>query len=308
MLVRHHLPMHLDLPTGYTTRHPTLDDVEAVTELVGACEKHDTGEVLIELEDIVADWQRPSLDLARDSVLVMAGSDLAACGEVAKGRRAEVHVRPEHRGRGIGSALMRWTWDVARASGGSVVGQSIPAALTDAAELFTSHGYEALWTSWILELPPDAPLGAADLPPGIEVRSFVPDQDERSAFQVIEDAFNEWPNREPSTFEDWTASVLGRPGFEPAQLQLLVDGPDVVGACNTTITHGDCWVDQVAVRRDHRGRGLGRVLLMRAFREARERGAVRCELSTDSRTGALGLYEHVGMRVRSTYVHWAKQL
>ncbi|MPZ61511.1 MAG: GNAT family N-acetyltransferase, partial [Propionibacteriales bacterium] len=34
----------------------------------------------------------------------------------------------------------------------------------------------------------------------------------------------------------------------------------------------------------------------------------RGELSTDSRTGALGLYEHVGMRVRNTFEHWALDL
>jgi mycothiol synthase len=299
---------HPDLPDGYSPRPATPEDAQAVTELVAACEKHDTGEVLIELEDIVAEWQRPSLDLAQNSVLVFADGGLAAAGEVAKGRRAEVYVRPQHRGRGIGSALMRWTWDVARAAGGSVVGQSIPDSLTGAAELFGRNEYEPLWTSWILELPADAPLGDAELPAGVEVRSFVPGRDERAAYRVIEDAFREWPNREPTTFEDWTASVLGRPGFRPEQLQMLLDGSEVVGACNAAINNGNCWVDQVAVRRDHRGRGLGRALLMRAFQQAREQGAVRCELSTDSRTGALGLYQHVGMRVTSTYVHWAKQL
>ncbi len=35
---------------------------------------------------------------------------------------------------------------------------------------------------------------------------------------------------------------------------------------------------------------------------AAEHGAVKSELSTDSRTGALGLYEKVGMKVTSTWV------
>jgi mycothiol synthase len=299
---------HLDLPAGYSARPATPDDAQAVTELVAACEKHDIGEVLVELEDIVADWQRPSLDLSQHSVLVFADGELAAAGEVAKGRRAEVYVRPGHRGRGLGSMLMRWTWDVARDGGGTLIGQSIPQSLTSAVGLFERNGYEPMWTSWILELPPDAPLDDAQLPPGLEVRSFVPGQDERAAYQVIEDAFSEWPDRDPTTFEDWTASVLGRPGFEPGQLQLLFDGTQIIGACNTSINDGWAWVDQVAVHRDQRGRGLGKALLIRAFRQAREQGAVRCELSTDSRTGALGLYEHIGMRVTSTYVHWAKQL
>jgi hypothetical protein len=32
------------------------------------------------------------------------------------------------------------------------------------------------------------------------------------------------------------------------------------------------------------------------------------QLSTDSRTGALGLYEHVGMRIVRSYTHYAKEL
>jgi GNAT superfamily N-acetyltransferase len=68
------------------------------------------------------------------------------------------------------------------------------------------------------------------------------------------------------------------------------------------------WVNQVAVRRDQRGLGLGRALLASSFAAARERGATRFGLSTDSRTGALGLYERVGMTARLTYTHWAKRL
>ena len=65
------------------------------------------------------------------------------------------------------------------------------------------------------------------------------------------------------------------------------------------------WVN---VRRDARGRGLGRVLLVAAFAEARSRGATISRLNTDSRTGALGLYEHVGMVVVETYEHYAVDL
>ena len=41
---------------------------------------------------------------------------------------------------------------------------------------------------------------------------------------------------------------------------------------------------------------------------AHAHGATRSELSTDSRTGALGLYERVGMEVTSTWVHRAIHL
>ena len=61
-------------------------------------------------------------------------------------------------------------------------------------------------------------------------------------------------------------------------------------------------------RRTQRGRGLAQALLVDAFAAGREHGAIRSELSTDSRTGALGLYEKVGMVVTSTWVNRALDL
>jgi len=44
-------------------------------------------------------------------------------------------------------------------------------------------------------------------------------------------------------------------------------------------------------------------MLADAFGLARAQGAVRCYLATDSRTGALGLYEKVGMVVTDVWVN-----
>ena len=54
---------------------------------------------------------------------------------------------------------------------------------------------------------------------------------------------------------------------------------------------------------EERGRGLAQALLIDSFAAGTAHGARRSELSTDSRTGALGLYEKVGMVVTSTWVN-----
>jgi ribosomal protein S18 acetylase RimI-like enzyme len=92
-------------------------------------------------------------------------------------------------------------------------------------------------------------------------------------------------------------------------LPVVVDRDQIVGAAFLIVYPGDTgWVQQIAVRKDHRGRGLGRALLQHAFGEFFRRGERRAGLSTDSRTGARTLYEHVGMRVTSSYTHYAKEL
>lgn len=296
-------------PVTCRPAHP--DDAGAVLELVNACELQDLGEALLEADDIAGDWQRPSFDLTTDSICLFDGRRLVGYGEVYKGRRADGCVHPDARGRGLGAALLRWTWDVSRARGGALVGQSVVDS-GDAARLFAAYGYEPLWTSWILELAPGVEIAPAPLPAGTQVRPYQPGE-ERVVFEVVEDAFNEWPDRDASTFEDWAAGVLHRPGFEPWQLLVSVKSGEtgageVIGVCYLVVVGRDAWISQLAVRADRRGRGLGRALLGHAFAVARERGATRCELSTDSRTGALSLYEHVGMRVRQSFTHYARGL
>ena len=77
-----------------------------------------------------------------------------------------------------------------------------------------------------------------------------------------------------------------------------------MGMAFTIVADGCGYIAELAVRADRRGKGLARALLVDAFERARAHGATRSELSTDSRTGALSLYEHVGMRVSKSYQHW----
>lgn len=300
------------LPAGLDSRPLRRDDVPAVLDVVAAHEAHVLGEALIDREDLEADWERPSFDGARDSAGVWAGDQLVACAEVYRARRAEVAVHPAHKGRGIGSALADWTATLAREQGGALVGQTVPDADEAARALFVGRGYRALWHSWVLAHPADRPVRPVPVPAGYRLRAFEPGRDEHAAYRVIEDAFSEWPDRDPVDEADWAAGVLRRPGFAPWQLLLAVtdEVPDeaVVGAAHLVLSDDTGWVQQLAVARPHRGRGLAQALLAAAFTAARERGAARAELSTDSRTGALDLYLHLGMEVTSAYTHWARDV
>ena len=128
---------------------------------------------------------------------------------------------------------------------------------------------------------------------------------------VVEDSFLEWSARERETFAEWASGTVLRPGFEPWMMRVATGpGGSVVGVALVLLADegSEGYVHQLAVRADQRGRGLAQALLVDAFREARARGARRSTLSTDSRTGALGLYEKVGMAVTSTWVHRAVDL
>lgn len=298
----------MELPEGLVARPMSPSDARAVFELVEASETHDLGEAAIEVEDIEGDWARGSFDLESESIGVWDGERLAAYGEVFKGRRADASVHPDHRGRGIGSWLADWLEECARARGSELVGQTVPGD-TSAEAFFRARGYRLGWTSWVLQLPADLTIEPQPLPDGYTLREFAGPADGRVAFQLIEDAFNEWPDRDPSSYDDWAPRGPLRPGFEPWQIRFVVDpGGTDVGVCYTILAGATGYVDAIAVRRDQRGLGLARALLVDAFARAREHGATVSELSTDSRTGALGLYEHVGMQVTQTWRQWMTDL
>jgi len=84
----------MDLPPGLTTRPLVPADAEAVRDLIAASELHDLGQVKIDLEDIVGDWQRPSFTIAEHSIGVEADGALVAYAEVYAGRFADAHVPP----------------------------------------------------------------------------------------------------------------------------------------------------------------------------------------------------------------------
>jgi mycothiol synthase len=303
--------MHqIDLPEGYTARPTSRDDLEATFHLVAECELHDSGSVDVAMSDIAADWDRPDFDPSTMSASVWQGDVLAATGDVFMGR-AEVDVAPAHRGRGVGSAMLPWTWAVARADGRSTVGQTVSDRRTDAGELFRAHGYEVGHTAWALRIDLDEdPPSSPALPEGLTFRDFRPGQDDRELFEVIDVAFAEWPGRESHGFENWAASSLRRDEVVPELVPLVVEGDRIVGVALNYRYDGDeeGWTQHLAVDKRHRGRGLGRALLQESFRRFHAVGYRHCGLSTDSRTGALGLYEHVGMYVRESFTRYTKRL
>ena len=298
----------MSLPDRYDTRSLTMSDLDAVFELIVACEMEASGVADIDREDIRADWSRPGFDLTADAVAVCDGDHVVATGEVFK-NRADVNVHPEHGGLGIGTWLLSWTEERSRRLGRARVGQTLDDEHPSAAALLRRNGYGYGHTSWMLKIEmSDRPQETA-LPDGIAVRTFVPGVDEQATYRVVEDAFNEWPNREPSTFDEWAALTIRRRDFEPELLHLALDGDLVVGVVfSIDYPEDGGWVQQIAVAATHRHRGIARALLQRAFATAWDRGDRVCGLSTDSRTGALGLYEKVGMTVTRSFTNHVKDL
>jgi mycothiol synthase len=292
------------LPAGLEAGPLTPADADAVYTLWTAAEVHDDGRAEIVPADVVSIFQSPRID----AVGVREDGRLVGLAIQLSPQMTWVAVLPSDRGRGVGTWLLDWTQAAARKVGGDSCSQSVSEHEHAAMALLERAGYESRWEGWLFEIELEHEPAPPVLPAGYAIRAFEPGRDERAAFDVIERAFAELPEYEARPFDDWVAVTLGRPGFAPELLGLCTRDDEVVGAVILTYDDDKGWVDQLAVAREHRGRGLARALLTHAFGVTWRRGGRRCGLGTDSRTGARGLYEHVGMRVRKTYYEYVKQL
>ena len=279
---------------------------------MAAQELDDIGEVAIEEADIVGDWARPSRSTSRTRP---SASSTATGWWRTPSRvgadRGDAAVHPDYRGRGIGTALARWMQDTARRRGATVVGMPVPQG-SAGDRLLEALGYHVRWD----ELGAPAARGRRGpeprrCPTGYTVRAAEPDGLRAPCWTVQEDAFLEWSVRDRQTFEDWESSMTRRPGFEPWNLRVVLDpagdggrhGHGAAGGRRPPSSPGS------RPRKDQRGQGLGPGAARRRVRgRPASTAPLRSELSTDSRTGALGLYEKVGMVVTSTWVNRAVDL
>jgi ribosomal protein S18 acetylase RimI-like enzyme len=158
-----------------------------------------------------------------------------------------------------------------------------------------------------LDQPPPEPAPAD----GIELRDFVPDQDERAMFDVMEDAFRDnWGGKE-GDFERWLqTSQAERSDVGLWHLAVERGSGAIVGGCQGSAASGSGWIRGLGVLPAYRQQGLGRALLLRAFGAFFARDVREVSLSVDAKsaTGAPQLYTRAGMRVTQRFLVYRKAL
>jgi len=309
------------MPPGYTMRPPTLDDAPAVAALIAACQAADGDPPTMTADELLGDWA--GMDLEEEAVLIFsAAGELAASADVVNRRYVQgsvyANIHPAHRGRGLGSALVRWGEDWLRArwdrapQGARVVAQHYIRTNNGAAlRLMAAHGYSPVRRILVMETTLDAALPPPDPPAGIILRPFLPGQDERATFDAVEEAFQDMWERPPGDFDSWLGMTeLER--REPDLWTLAVDEASgaIVGTCLGRLAGGRGWIGGVGVRRPWRGRGLALAMLQHTFAAYCRRGIREVGLSVDSEssTGAPRLYARAGMRVTEEYLLHRKEL
>ncbi len=306
------------LPAGYAVRPPTPADVAAGQRMLDEIETAECGEPRRHDNRLDVDFSDPRLDLERSGWLVTAPPGAAAplaglalvwdpraTGEII----VDHYVHPEHSGRGVSDALL----DLVEARAAELAAAT-PSDPPPALMLWTSPGSEChdcvLARGYAvvrethemrIDLPGEPP--ALAWPAGIEARPFVRDRDEQAVYAADEEAFAEHFLFVAKPFEEWRRRHVEVPDFDPDLWLVAWEGDDVAGFLSGTVADDGGMVDVLAVRRPWRCRGLGQALLTEGLRTFARRGATPVRLYVDAQnaTGAVALYERVGMHVERRF-------
>ncbi|HEY1016905.1 MAG TPA: GNAT family N-acetyltransferase, partial [Herpetosiphonaceae bacterium] len=305
----------------FTARPATMDDLAALTDLTNRCSIERTGEPSTQESDMRMELESPGFDLATDSLLIH-DADGALLGSMLVWNTSKPHVntflegqvRPDQRGQGIGSALLRWGEERARdfidkAPAHALVTLSHGVLSTDAgaAALLRQQGFELTRHFWRMVAPLDGPPPAPQLPAGLAIRSYDPATELPAVLRATGDSFKDHWGYVEEPFEEklakWEQFLRNDENYDPALFFVATDGPDIAGVAlcwkQTVEDPAMGWVGTLGVLPAWRRSGLGLALLRHAFGEFHARGQQRVGLAVDaaSLTGATRLYEKAGMRV-----------
>jgi mycothiol synthase len=277
-------------------RIPRPEDASAVAELMSRDAPEPVGP-----ERVLGEWTFPGVQLEKDArldrgayVLVDGFGDERVWIDVAGRPTPELLDWAESRARELGSRLL---------AGGWTTQEPLLAELE-------RRKFRQVRTSFRMAIDLDASTPDPLWPAGVEPRAFRPG-DERIFYELHQETFADAWEPIDETYEEWAHQFLGADTFAPGLWTLAVANGDPVGLaiCHPHAVDEELgWVRILGVRRPHRGRGLGRALLLRAFAQFRLQGMRRVGLGVDgnSPTRANALYESVGMRVVARFAIYEK--
>jgi len=301
------------MPVGYTVGRQSLDDTEAVLAVVHAYDIATLGYPDFASSDVVDVYNGSHTDPERDTWVVRDDSGTVCAWafiasnygddkddlDVYSTPGIDAGVRPALVGAIVGRvadrAVDRGLSEVL-ATGYAVVGDDAWAAV------LLDYGFKVSRRFSRMRIDFDGPRPFPVPPTGVTVRVFRPtvERDWSDWHRVLVDSFAEHWGSAEMTLAAFRARIDAEqdPNFAEWFFADLDGVP--VGICQSTGSFKEQnagWVRNLGVLPVYRGRGIARFLLEHAFATYTARGCTWAGLGVDTQneTGALGLYESVGL-------------
>jgi mycothiol synthase len=276
-------------------------DAAAVLRVLHARDMVDLGAPDFTLEDLLDQWRAASFNLASDAVLAVDADGGAIGYATLWGPGALAVVDPAREGEGVGSALLAWTERRAREAGEAVHRHWVAGSNARGHDLLARAGYHQVRSYWRLALELEGELRAPDPRPPVTIAPVRLEDDARALHAACEAAFAGNRDHTPEDFAAFRAHHVDAHDFDPGLSGVARRAGKIVGfvLCRRWSDDGVGFVDLLGVDPSERGRGLGGMLLRRAFARFAGAGLHEAQLGVASdNPGALALYERLGMTVR----------
>jgi len=267
-------------------------ELAAIQRLLAAAGESDGRTAVSEQGRLALRGPRPGVRhlLQRDG-----GAGLVGYAQVDAAGTAELAVDPAQRRQGHGRALAQAAVEAGATAAWAHGGH--PGARRLAEEL----GFELVRELRQMRRPlpvEDAADAEITLPPGVELRTFRPGQDDAAWLALNAAAFAHHPEQGGWTARD-LAERLAEPWFDPAGFFLATRGDELVGFHWTKVEGGMGEVYVVGVSPSEQGNGLGRALTSVGLRHlGRDRGLGTVLLYVDAdNPAAVRVYERLGFTV-----------
>jgi len=306
------------LAAGYVVRSPTAADIEAGQRMLDDIETAECGEPRHHDNRLAVDFDDPRIDLDRSAWLVTAPPDPAgafaglalvrdphATGEII----VDHYVHPDHFGRGVSDVLLDRAEERAAQMAATLPSEAAPALFVWASpgseghERLLARGYAVARETYEMRIDLAGEPPTPDWPAGIAARPLRLGRDEQAVYAADIDGFAEHFLFEAQPYDEWRRRFMDLPGVDPELWLIAWDGGEVAGYASGAAADDGGLVNALAVRRPWRRRGLGQALLVGQFLAFARRGVTPVRLYVDAQnaTGAVALYERVGMRVERRF-------
>jgi len=309
------------------------EDLPALYETLLAVERADERDLVQTLEDLQREVDDPWSNPETDTLIALTyDGQLAGFARTFQNPQPEsevrcylsVEVHPAQRANGLEDALLDWAEERGQQRAALVTGEaarvlrfSIRDTQTKQQAQLERRGFNIVRYFYRMQRDLSEPIPAVQLPVDLALRVYTPELSD-AVHTAFNEAFRDHWSFDPITSEEWQQFVIGRSSFRADLTYVVMDGDEVAGFSINGVSpeenarHGrsEGWVEELAVRRPWRKRGVATALLCASMHAFKAEGLQHAMLGVDTQnlSGALRVYEGVGFKPIKRYIQFEKRI
>ena len=316
-----------DLPDSYSVRTCRVGDVTPCTQLVRAVDVAACGETTTTEDEMEGDMFSPEVKRDESSIVITQNDTVVALlvcfNSLSEGRDLffDFFIHPdveETTANQISISAVRAAEQFTQQhmTETSLEVTKCKTALYDADKSFifalNERGFEYHRSFWRMRRDATNELNVS-VPGGYEIRDFRDVEDEwRSIHDVCTKAFADYYDYQPLSFDFWQ-EIMANGINNPDLWRVVTHSGQMVAylmGSHRFTSEGFGYVASIGVLREHRSQGIAKALLADAFNRDKGMGMQGTLLHGDSSnpTGAMKLYESVGMKTDRVYLGFRKEI